>query len=204
MTRVAVFIDYQNVYMRGREVFASPSAPFVEGQVNPLRLGKLLTERGRSEDPKRLLAAVHIFRGEPSSAHAPKAQAACQRQVQHWASLESVRPVTRPLQYRVMGFQDGGEARRGCSVEASAGIRKAVVIARDVVPLPRARRLRTARRSHRLHEGLDRPLIQRRQRVRHSWVAVASATHCRPATTRERGDVGCRACSPPMLSPRFR
>ena len=109
MTRVAVFIDYQNVYMRGREVFASPGAPFVEGQVNPLRLGKLRTERGRSEDPKRLLAAVHIFRGEPSSAHAPKAQAACQRQVQHWASLESVRPVTRPLQYRVMGFQDGVE-----------------------------------------------------------------------------------------------
>jgi hypothetical protein len=126
MTRVAVFIDYQNVSMRGREVFASPGAPFVEGQVNPLRLGQLLTERGRSEDPKRILAAVQIFRGEPSSAHAPKSQAACQRQVQHWASLESVRPVTRPLQYRVSGFQDGVERfeakEKGIDVLIALGI----------------------------------------------------------------------------------
>lgn len=49
MTRVAVFIDYQNVYHGAREVFGNPSTdPPTMGHVNPLRLGLLLTQLGEA------------------------------------------------------------------------------------------------------------------------------------------------------------
>ena len=67
MTRVAVFIDYQNVYVRARQLFAPSGAHFVEGQVQPLRLGTLLTDRGLAVDPLRRLEMVSVLRGEPSA-----------------------------------------------------------------------------------------------------------------------------------------
>jgi len=104
-----VFIDYQNVYMRAREAFAAHHAPAVEGQILPLRLGLLLTQRGRLVDPDRRLASVKIFRGEPSPRYSPVGQAACQRQVEAWSRQAMVEPVTRPIQYRIER-RDAGRA----------------------------------------------------------------------------------------------
>lgn len=84
MTRVAVFIDYQNVYMRAREAFAAQGERFVAGQVDPLALGDVVVSKGLAVDPRRRLHAVKVFRGEPSAKHSPTGQAACQRQVQAW------------------------------------------------------------------------------------------------------------------------
>lgn len=109
LTRVAVFIDYQNVYMRAKELFAPPGAPFVEGQVYPRRLGVLLTQRGRSVDGERQLEFVKVFRGEPSPKHSPIGQAACQRQVRYWSSQAQVEAVTRPLHYYSAGYRNGVE-----------------------------------------------------------------------------------------------
>jgi hypothetical protein len=81
MTRVAVFIDYQNVYRGARTAFGLEQASFVEGQINPLLVGRLLTDLGRRVDPHRELVAVRIYRGEPSPSRSPVGQAACQRQV---------------------------------------------------------------------------------------------------------------------------
>lgn len=47
LTRVKVFVDYQNTYMRARETFGEPrDDPFTFGQVRPLQLGQLLCRRG--------------------------------------------------------------------------------------------------------------------------------------------------------------
>lgn len=98
MTRVAVFIDYQNVYKQARKAFSRTTTPD-EGQVYPRRLGLLLTDRGRALDTSRALEAVHVYRGEPTAKHDRKGQAACQRQVRYWASQALVDPWTRPLHY---------------------------------------------------------------------------------------------------------
>lgn len=123
--RVAVFIDYQNVYKRGRAAFGyGPDDWHIHGQIRPLAAGLVI--RGPDET-KRTLVGVHLYRGLPSGKHNPGAYAAAQRQVQAWRStsrtLISVR--SRPLNYRdphrphekgidvalavdfVMGFQRG-------------------------------------------------------------------------------------------------
>jgi hypothetical protein len=108
VTRVAVFIDYQNVYMQARSTFALTASPFTEGQIFPRRLGLMLVERGRSIDPGRELSAVFVYRGEPSPRHSPTGQAACQRQVRYWASQALVHPRTRPLHYYFRGHDAQG------------------------------------------------------------------------------------------------
>lgn len=109
MTRVAVFVDYQNVYMRAREAFTSETADHVAGQIDPLRLGLLLTDRGRKVDAARRLEVVRVFRGTPSPKHSPVGHAACQRQLNAWQAEDHVEVVTRPLRYYRDGFR-GGEA----------------------------------------------------------------------------------------------
>lgn len=109
VTRVAVFIDYQNVYMRARELFGSQHGHFVDGQIYPRRLGILLTQRGRDNDSDRELEVVKVFRGEPSAKHSSVGQAACQRQVRYWSSQQRVEAITRPLHYYRSGYRNGVE-----------------------------------------------------------------------------------------------
>lgn len=100
MTRVAVFIDYQNVYKGARSAFGyEDSTDFTHGQVFPRRLGIVVTDRGRAIDPERVLEKVVVFRGEPSGLHSPRGLAACQRQTRFWNAQNLVTAVTRPLKY---------------------------------------------------------------------------------------------------------
>ena len=109
MTRVAVFVDYQNVYMQARQCFGGRSDSAPAGQILPLRTGVLLTERGRSVDPARELTAVHMFRGEPSPKHSRVGQAAAQRQVAAWRLQPLVTSTTRPLHYYPIGHDTTGD-----------------------------------------------------------------------------------------------
>lgn len=109
MTRVAVFIDYQNIYMSARETFGLKHEHFVHGQVYPRRLGLLVTARGRVVDPMRELERVWVFRGEPVAKHSRSGQAACQRQVEYWSAQRRVSVVTRPLKYYEIGRNAYGE-----------------------------------------------------------------------------------------------
>jgi hypothetical protein len=62
VTRVAVFIDYQNVYKGARAAFGWKNDPdFTKGQVFPRRLALLCTDRGRALDADRQLAYVMVF-----------------------------------------------------------------------------------------------------------------------------------------------
>lgn len=109
MTRVAVFIDYQNAYMRAREVFVDPKVdPFTFGQVYPRRLGLQLKLKGEEVDPTRTLEEVRVYRGEPDGRQSPVAQAACQRQVRYWKAQARVSVVTRPLRYLPVAWDGRG------------------------------------------------------------------------------------------------
>lgn len=97
MPRVAVFIDYQNVYMGARHAFASSTTCHVDGQIDPLKLGGALTGMISSS---RQLVAVHVYRGMPSSQRDPKGYSAALRQVSLWQQRRLVQVHTRPLNYR--------------------------------------------------------------------------------------------------------
>jgi uncharacterized LabA/DUF88 family protein len=99
MSRVAIFIDYQNVYRRARDVFAAPNSRSLEGQIDPVKLAHLLVERGRAIDSMRELSAVSVFRGVPSKKHAPVGFAASQRQGAAWSAASNVTVISRPLRY---------------------------------------------------------------------------------------------------------
>lgn len=108
MTRVAVFIDYQNTYRGAREVMGWTEEDYTVGQVYPRRLAVLLTARGRHIDPHRELKYVKVFRGEPSARHDRLGQAASQRQIRFWGAQAAVTPITRPLKYYVAGRDSSG------------------------------------------------------------------------------------------------
>ncbi|MGH8885413.1 MAG: NYN domain-containing protein [Egibacteraceae bacterium] len=98
MTRVVVFIDYQNVYKRAREAFGLDGAAHWEGQIHPFAVGHELAGRA-TPGHHRTLQEVRIYRGLPDARRDPRGNAACLRQLQFWSSLPKVTPVKRPLQY---------------------------------------------------------------------------------------------------------
>ncbi len=108
MTRMKVFIDYQNTYMRAREAFGNQRhEPFTFGQVLPHRLGQLLRDKAAGVDPSRSLVETRVYRGEPAAERSRVGQAACQRQIRFWVEQEGVKPITRPLQYLPTAWDAG-------------------------------------------------------------------------------------------------
>jgi hypothetical protein len=95
--RVCVFLDWQNRCYRAREAFCTPGAPSVYGQVDPLRLGRLLAARV----PEGALTGVRVYRGRPNRHHEARSHAAFRRQTGRWiASGEGlVTLAARDLRY---------------------------------------------------------------------------------------------------------
>jgi uncharacterized LabA/DUF88 family protein len=130
MTRVKVFIDYQNVYHSARRSFGLWNDHPIAGHVRPLRLGVLLKQLGDTHDPNRELIEVRVYRGEPTNKSHPTLQAAFQRQVAGWRTREpSLVTTTRPLRYNATRRDSSGRA-----VEWDAGEEKGidVLIALDM------------------------------------------------------------------------
>jgi uncharacterized LabA/DUF88 family protein len=94
--RVALFLDYQNVYRSAREMFHPLTAPHWNGQINPVALGELLVERSPFD---RQLDEVRLYRGIPDSTKDPKGYSASQRQIAEWSELPKTRVITRTLRY---------------------------------------------------------------------------------------------------------
>lgn len=100
MTRVSVFIDYQNVYHCAREAFGDPQTdPPTFGHIRPHRLGLLLKQLGEPVDPARELIAVTVYRGKPGTKSHPRLQSAFARQVAAWTNLPLTTVKMRPLRY---------------------------------------------------------------------------------------------------------
>lgn len=94
--RVALFVDYQNVYQSARRAFGLEHAHHCEGQIHPRRVGL----RAKDLLPGRELSEVVVFRGMPAPHQDQKGYDACQRQVAKWNATSQVRCITRPLNYR--------------------------------------------------------------------------------------------------------
>lgn len=97
MQRVAVFLDYQNVYMQARRCFAGRGAGGVLGQVHPAALAELLASR--SSGGRRALVTVRIYRGLPDIGRDPRGHAAVRRQAEAWTADPRARVLLRPLRY---------------------------------------------------------------------------------------------------------
>lgn len=96
MDRVAVFVDYQNVYKGARGCFTPGSPSHIDGQVHPLKVGGLLQPYN---SPVRKLVAVKVYRGMPSTKADPKGYSAAQRQISVWGKQKLVDARTRPINY---------------------------------------------------------------------------------------------------------
>ena len=96
--RVAIFLDYQNVYKGAREAFDLLGDPSRYGQVDPLSVGRLITARHPDETH---LAAVRVYRGRPDSTKQPQAYGANLRQshAQGQRGQGLVTVITRTLRY---------------------------------------------------------------------------------------------------------
>lgn len=96
--RVAVFLDYQNVYRGARRAFHAYGSPHPDGQVDPYRLAELLVSKGPSNGD-HVLSEVRVYRGQPDSQKDPKGYAANGRQCSRWRGLPKTLVVTRTLRY---------------------------------------------------------------------------------------------------------
>ena len=98
--RIAVFIDYQNVYHRARDSFfygADPAPPI--GHVYPLKVGELLCGLGRSVDPGRVLASLRVYRSIPDLRSGADLERASKIQMSRWMSTTGVKVCARPMNY---------------------------------------------------------------------------------------------------------
>jgi uncharacterized LabA/DUF88 family protein len=98
--KVAVYIDWQNVYNAARRAFGLTESLAEEGQISPYRVAQVLAAgngRGKGGD----LVRVEIHRGLPSASKDPVGYGANRRQSAAWMreNQEIVIPRLRPLRY---------------------------------------------------------------------------------------------------------
>lgn len=111
MTRLKVFIDYQNAYHCAQDMFDLDEYDPVAPHIRPLRLGVLLKQLGEEHDPNRELIEVRIYRGEPTNKSHAKLQGSFQRQVAAWREREPMlKVITRPLRYNPTTWDYTGKA----------------------------------------------------------------------------------------------
>lgn len=86
-SRVIVFIDSQNAYQGARGVFFRPTDHHACGQLDPLKLGRLICSKVPAGDKPlvpRELEEVRVYTGRPDSTKDPKSYGAHMRQCSVW------------------------------------------------------------------------------------------------------------------------
>ncbi len=106
-----MFVDYQNSWHTTRALFVPDGSPSWHGHVAPDRLGELLCRRGLRVDPRRTLAAVGVYRGQPGPRSHANLRSAFARQKAHWEALAGVSVHTRPMRYWPAGYFPDGRQR---------------------------------------------------------------------------------------------
>jgi uncharacterized LabA/DUF88 family protein len=116
--RVAVFIDYQNVYRRARGIFDLVNSEHPVGQIHPSKVGRLLASKIGSNCE---LSQVRVYRGLPSNRHQPKGYSAVRRQTASWRKSGNTEVLLRPLHYPAnwpdSRREDGEPREKGVDVE---------------------------------------------------------------------------------------
>ncbi len=132
MARVAVFIDWQNVYQAARHAFGMATYgrrtwPNEYGNFSPYQLSRLLAAgNGRGADAR--VVRVEVHRGLPSSSRDPVGFGANRRQSQAWIAEnpEVVIPRLRPLRYS--RDPDDPPVEKGVDVNLAIGLVEQVLI----------------------------------------------------------------------------
>jgi hypothetical protein len=98
--RVAVFIDWQNVYRTARRAYRLDRLPSERGNFSPFRLSRLLAA-ANGRGTRGELVCVEIHRGLPSQKHDWVGYMANRRQEAAWIAENPrvVVPRLRPLRY---------------------------------------------------------------------------------------------------------
>ena len=114
--RVVVFIDYMNLFNDARAAFfAFPFGPS-DGQMSPMRLGRLLCGRQPlGTSTPRSCVGVRVYRGRPDPRKEPKTYSAHMRQCAAWEA-EGATVATRPLRYP-RDWPDRREEEKGIDVQ---------------------------------------------------------------------------------------
>jgi hypothetical protein len=125
--RVAVFFDWQNVYMTAREAFGLYNEPNERGNFSPFKLARILAaghDRGQAAD----LTRIEIHRGLPSSSRDSVGYGANRRQATAWAK-ESDLVVTRlrPLRYPSRYAAEQTPVEKGIDVQLALAVAETIL-----------------------------------------------------------------------------
>jgi uncharacterized LabA/DUF88 family protein len=101
---LCVLIDYQNIHLTARDVFAPPGTRAEDTVVHPLAFAEKLVEiRAASQQVstqrQTRLEAVRVYRGAPSNHHEPTLYSVAQRQRAFWTRDPRVIMTYRTLRY---------------------------------------------------------------------------------------------------------
>jgi uncharacterized LabA/DUF88 family protein len=136
-TRVAVFIDWQNVYKTAREAFGLQATPNERGNFSPFKLARILAA-GNGRGAAGALLRVEVHRGLPSASKDPVGYGANRRQATAWAREGGsiVVPRLRPLRYPPPRAVDRVPVEKGIDVQLALAVAETILTnAADLVIL---------------------------------------------------------------------
>lgn len=146
--RVAVFIDWQNVYRAARRAFCLEQLPSERGNFSPFRLSRLLAA-ANGRGARGRLDCVEIHRGIPSQKYDKVGYTANRRQEAAWKAENSrvIVPKLRPLRY--WNYPKELPVEKGVDVELAVSAIEATLRSRcdvaiifshdsDLLPVPEA------------------------------------------------------------------
>lgn len=96
--KLVAFVDAQNDYRRARAGFFRNTGSATNGQISPMKLGKLIESRGGPDGSECILTGVRVYTGRPDVSRVPETYLAHRRQCARW-ELEGATVITRPLRY---------------------------------------------------------------------------------------------------------
>ncbi len=127
--RVAVFIDWQNVYKTARDAFGLHALPNEHGNFSPFKLSRILAA-GNGRGTAAELVRVEIHRGLPNSSKDPTGFGANRRQATAWKREggDIVVPRLRPLRYPSPYAQVQTPVEKGIDVQLALAVAETILM----------------------------------------------------------------------------
>lgn len=118
-SRVAVFLDYENVHRTGHQQFATYGVPVYSTAVDPIKVATRLIAKRRFECE---LSAVWVYRGRPVPEHQPTPASANDVQADAWSADPRVHLVRRDLKYELQEDGTFTAREKGIDVALAVGL----------------------------------------------------------------------------------
>ena len=92
MSKVVIFLDYQNIIKTGKEIFKLNKLT----HISPSILGNILQERfGQAREIKE----IRVYTGIPSKIREPKSYSSFNKRISNWKTDPKVTVIYRPISY---------------------------------------------------------------------------------------------------------